>query len=145
MTRIERINKLPIDVDDLVQQSEEEGFNFIRRLQTEWNNNLNRFDRFGEFLLAAYSVEKIIGICGVNVDPYTSKQGVARLRHLYVSPAYRSNDVGSDMVKHCLDNVPGNFKMIRLRVPTPETGRFYEKLGFKSVDDSTAMHVFTCD
>lgn len=143
MIVIEATTDLPSDLGNLVRQSEEEGFNFIRRLKNEWDTSTNRFDGFGEFLLAAYSEEKTIGVCGVNVDPYSSKQGVARLRHLYVAPANRSNCVGSDLVKHCLGNLPSSFNIIRLRVPNAETGRFYERLGFELVDDATATHVFS--
>ena len=140
---IQIITRLPGNIKGLVQESEKEGFAFINRLKTEWEEASNCFDGTGEFLLSASSDNYSMGVCGINVDPYLSDQGVARLRHLYVSPAYRSRSIGSELVRACLNNLSNTTRMVRLRVPEPETGRFYEKLGFKAIRDTTATHIFT--
>ena len=141
---IRKITKLPSDIEKLVRESETEGFAFVRRLQHEWEEAVNRFDSVGEFLFLASCSNQSIGICGVNADPYLSDISVFRLRHLYVLRAYRSQYVGSSLVRACLENLHDTTSLIRLRVPEIDTGRFYEKLGFKAVNDTTATHVFRC-
>lgn len=145
MLLVKRITVLPPDLGELVQQSEAEGFAFVRRLESEWNNDSNHFDRVGEFLLAAYLNNKVVGICGLNIDPYVTDPHIARLRHLYVSPAHRSDGLGSILVRQCLENLNPTFKKLRLRVPDRATGKFYEKLGFVAIDDATATHVIDTD
>lgn len=140
MIRIEVIVAIPADFDNLVQQSEAEGFGFVRRLKNDWKAGKNRFNRSGEFLLAARDDGQPIGICGINIDPYTTERGVARLRHLYVLPAYRSTGIGSRIVKQCVGNLHPAFRLVRLRVPNAATGRFYEKLGFRAIDDESTTH-----
>jgi len=115
--KIRKTTNLPDDIEDLVRESEKEGFAFISRLQTEWIEAENRFDDVGEFLLLASSAGRSIGVCGVNIDPYLSDLSVARLRHLYVSPAYRSRSIGSDLVRTCLENLSDTTRIVRLRVP----------------------------
>ena len=141
MFRVERVTVLPPDFGNLVRESEAEGFAFVRRLESEWKDGSNGFDRVGEFLLAAYCSNKIVGICGLNIDPYVADPDVARLRHLYVSPAHRSDGLGSILVSQCLEHLDSKFKRLRLRVPDRATGEFYEKLGFLAVEDATASHV----
>jgi len=136
--------ELPGNIEDLARESVNEGFGFINRLKTEWVEAINRFDDTGEFLLSASLADMSVGVCGINIDPYLSDQSVARLRHLYVSPVYRYRSVGSDLVRACLGNLSENTRVVRLRVPDKNTGQFYEKLGFKEIDDTTATHIFRC-
>lgn len=139
---IKVITKLPSDIDVLVRESELEGFAFVNRLKTEWEEKSNRFDAVGEFLLLATTLDQSVGICGLNIDPYLSDPSFFRLRHLYVLKAYRSRSIGSDLVRTCLENLSSTTKGVRLRVPEKSTGCFYEKLGFKTVEDFTATHIF---
>lgn len=138
--KILQISILPYDFAELIRASELEGFTFIKRLSTEWANSANRFDGAGEFLLASSSGDKTIGICGINIDPYLSDSTVARLRHLYVLPAFRSKRVGSDLVCECLGRSKLCFNSVRLRVPDIRTGVFYENLGFEAISDASATH-----
>ena len=141
MAIIEPITALPTDFSNLVRQSEKEGYAFVRRLVDKWNTGENQFDCIGECLLAAYDSNSTIGICGINIDPYTTQTGVARLRHLYVAPAYRSQGLGSHLVKRCLGNLHNTVEIVRLRVPDKATGLFYEKLGFSAIEGATATHI----
>lgn len=47
------------------------GFNLLRRLEKNWMNRQNRLDKAGENLLGFYADELLIGVCGLNQDPYT--------------------------------------------------------------------------
>lgn len=69
---------------------------FLRRLSDEWKSGANRFEQVGEILLGAKCNERLIGVCGLNVDPYVRSPGVGRLRHLYVSPHTRQAGLGRE-------------------------------------------------
>lgn len=141
MLVIQRVAAIPPGINTLVWQSAYEGFYFLHRLENQWRSGVNRFDLDGEFLLAARRSDKITGVCGVNIDPYIPLQDVARIRHLYVSPPDRLFGIGSELVNQCLDKLHCRFNSVRLRTPNVETGKFYEKLGFKQVNDATATHI----
>jgi len=138
--QIRSINQLPAGFVELVKHSDLEGFNFLTRMQNEWADKTNRFTKPGECLLVAEYEKATIGVCGVNIDPYTSDIRVARLRHLYVRPDCRQNGVGSKLVIECLQRMPNSISTMRLRVPNSTAGRFYEKLGFLPVASEHATH-----
>ncbi len=60
----------PDDFDDAIAQSVNSGFKAIQRLANNWLSGENRFDRQGEALFVAKESDRIIGICGLNIDPY---------------------------------------------------------------------------
>src|SRR2546426_214353 len=92
---VERLSDLPAElIDALVAESEQAGWRFMRRLAEEWASGANRFNGAGEAFFAALIGGRVIGVCGLNVDPYTVAQGVGRVRHLYVLSAYRRPRVG---------------------------------------------------
>ena len=138
--RIDKVTTLPLQLSLLVAHSEIEGFSFVRRLVNEWFEGSNQFNSDGEFLLAAQVQNQCVGVCGVNIDPYTENKGIARLRHLYVLQAYRSSGVGTLLVRECIKRLDPGFTELRLRVPNVATGRFYEKLGFIGIDNHRASH-----
>lgn len=137
---IEKFDHLPQDIIQLVDASEKEGFVFVRRFVDEWVSGENIFDKPGEFIVGAYDANSIIGICGVNKDPYTALSGVARLRHLYVDIDYRDNGIGRQLVRYCLRKASMYFQTIRLRSASSNTDQFYKSAGFKLVSESTATH-----
>lgn len=116
--------------DDLVAESEQAGYRFVRRLAEEWTSGANRFDRPGEALFAALIDGRVIGICGLNVDPYTATEGVGRVRHLYVLSAYRRLGVGRQLVSRVVEAANGRFDKLRLSTQNPAAAQLYERLGF---------------
>ena len=61
LVEIRSITKLPGNIEDLIHESEKEGFTFISRLKTEWEKAENRFDDIGEFLLSASCADHTLG------------------------------------------------------------------------------------
>ncbi len=111
---IERISDLTAgQVAALVAESEAQGSRFVRRLAEEWASGANRFDRPGEALFVARDEERIVGVGGLNIDPYTTEPTVGRVRHLYVLTAYRRLGIGRRIVEEII-----------------EAARLYERLGF---------------
>jgi GNAT superfamily N-acetyltransferase len=59
----------------------------------------NRFNKRGEAIFAASAAGALIGVCGLNVDPYASDPRVGRVRHLYVLSGFRQLGVGRQLVE----------------------------------------------
>src|SRR5206468_13009060 len=91
----------------------------------------NRLGRPGEALFAARMDGRLIGACGLNVDPYTPAPGVGRVRHLYVLTDYRRLGVGRRLVEQVLDAASGRFERLRLSTQNPAAAQLYEQLGFE--------------
>ena len=129
---IERLSDLSSDrVGPLVAESEQAGWRFVRRLAEEWAGGRNRFDRPGEALFAGLIDGRMIGVCGLNVDPYAAEGRVGRVRHLYVLSAYRQHGVGRQLVGEIIATARGAFDTLRLRTENPAAARLYERLGFR--------------
>ena len=130
---VTRLEELPPDrLADLVAESEREGFAFVRRLVDEWESGDNRFDRPGEALFAAVDDGRVVGVCGLNIDPYLPGGRVGRVRHLYVAAAFRRRGIGAGLVAAVIRAARGTFDRLRLRTESESAVRFYESLGFRS-------------
>jgi ribosomal protein S18 acetylase RimI-like enzyme len=121
----------PDCVAPLVADSERAGLRLVRRLATEWTSGENRFDRPGEALFVAIQAQRVIGVCGLNVDPYTPAPGVGRVRHLYVLTSCRRLGVGRRLVEAVVTAATGRFDVLRLRTNNPAAARLYEAIGFE--------------
>lgn len=95
---------------------------------------MNRFDRLGETLLVAESAGRVVGVCGLNVDPYAARPGIGRVRHLYVLIADRRRGTGARLVGAIMESARGHFATLRLRTNNPAAARLYERLGFARAD-----------
>ena len=70
--------------------SADAGFRFLDRLVNEYKNGTNNFNKPSEALYGVYTHEGIlIGIGGLNIDPYTKGQKVGRVRRFYISKKIR--------------------------------------------------------
>ncbi len=140
---IERLRGAPADcLEILIAESEQQGLRFVRRLAEEWASGANRFDRPGEVLLVATVDGQVVGVCGLNVDPYAAEPKVGRVRHLYVLLAHRRLGVGEQLVAAVIAAARGRFVGLHLRTGNPAAARLYERLGFRRrVDRDDCTHV----
>jgi GNAT superfamily N-acetyltransferase len=141
---IERLQDLPVDVmGAFVTESERAGSRFVRRLIDEWVSGANRFDRPGEALFAARVDGRLVGVCGLNVDPYSVEARVGRVRHLYVLSALRRLGVGRQLVAEVVAAARGRFDVLRLSTGNEPAVRLYEALGFRPAGNAVrgATHV----
>jgi len=141
-TLIERLTESPTDsLAALIAESEQGGLRFVRRLAEEWASGINRFDRPGEALFVARLAGQVVGVCGLNVDPYATEQSVGRVRHLYVLSAYRRLGIGRQLVTEIIETARGRFESLHLRTNNPAAAQLYEKLGFRRCVDADFTHV----
>ena len=132
---IERLWELvPEHLAALIAESEASGLTFVRRLADEWASGFNRFDRPGEALFAARDAADVVGIGGLNIDPYAGDVSIGRVRHLYVRSAYRRRGIGERLVTVIVDAASGRFRMLRLSTFNVDAARLYERMGFHDPD-----------
>jgi GNAT superfamily N-acetyltransferase len=81
---------------------------------------------------------RVIGVCGLNVDPYAGIPRVGRVRHLYVLTAHRRGGVGRSLVEAVVDAAGDRFDELRLRTQNPAAARLYERLGFAACTAAAA-------
>jgi GNAT superfamily N-acetyltransferase len=132
---VARLCDLPAEFDLLVAESEREGWRLLRRLADEWAAGSNRFDRPGEALFAARVGNALVGLCGLNADPYSAEPTVGRVRRLYVRNAFRRRGIGACLVEAVIQLARPRFQSLRARTENPDAGRLYERLGFSVVVD----------
>lgn len=112
----------------------------VRRLWKEWKNGGNRFALPGEALFGAFAEGALVGVCGLNRDPYGGRPDVGRLRHLYVHRDHRDRGVGRLLVQRVFQAAQPHFALLELRTISPEAAAFYRHLGFAEVSRTFATH-----
>ncbi|PWW03058.1 GNAT family N-acetyltransferase [Mangrovibacter plantisponsor] len=118
---------------ELCAASQTEGFAMLMRLEQHWQDGSNRFNKPGEILLAAWSGNELAGIGGLNRCPFDTHPQAARLRHLYISQAFRRQKVGLALV-NALEAHAKLAGFHHLNTHAPETAfAFYQSLGFLPV------------
>lgn len=61
-----------------------QNLNMLGRLAENWQSGINRFNAPGEKLLGAFAFGQLVGVCGLNVDPF-SQQPRAGASAIYIS------------------------------------------------------------
>jgi GNAT superfamily N-acetyltransferase len=141
MIAIARITNLEVNtLQHLRAESSREGFKFVERLCAEWASGDNRFNAPGEALFVAVSSDQVVGLCGLNRDPYAHDPHVGRIRRLYVVPAYRRQGVGRALLESAVAHAAGHFSVLRAR--TDAADQFYTAHGFRRLAaDAEATHI----
>lgn len=122
----------PEAMSHLLLESLSQGFRFVERLMRDYQSGLNRFDQPGEILLTASVQGGIVGIGGLNRDPYFNDSRVGRLRHLYVESAWRRHSVGRLLVTELIHQASQQYHLLTLRTDTLAANEFYQNLGFRT-------------
>jgi GNAT superfamily N-acetyltransferase len=131
---VRRIDALPAGLEALERAARAEGFDFLDRGRREWDDGTNRYALPGEALFAAFLGPRLVGIAGLNADPYLASDprqpATGRLRHLYVLPEARRAGIGRALVAAVWNAAAPTFARVRLRTTNPVADRFYVALGF---------------
>jgi len=132
-------------IEPLVDESQREGFEFVRRTIDDWKSGANRFSRTGEGLWGLVCGAELIGIGGLSVDPYVKNADTGRVRHLYISKAYRRKRCATLLMKTIIGQAQLYFRVLRLFTANPAAAAFYEQLGFEHLPGNKVSHVLTFD
>ncbi len=124
----------------LAAAASSEGFDFLDRMQDEWESGKNRFSAPGEYLVGITQGDMLIAVGGLNKDPYAIEATTGRLRHIYVSAAHRRRGIGRALVDTLLSQAGSYFHRVRLRTKNAEAAAFYEHYGFSQVREPDATH-----
>lgn len=130
-------------IESLVGESKREGFEFVQRTIDDWNSGVNRFSLTGEGLWGLVSGAELIGIGGLNIDPYVEDADTGRVRHLYIRPAYRRKGCAALLMNTIIEQAQLHFHILRLFTANPAAAAFYEQLGFEPLPGHKVSHVLT--
>jgi GNAT superfamily N-acetyltransferase len=128
--KIKEIDLNKTDITDLVNESLSEGHRHISRLLEDYKSGRNRFSEEGEVLFAAYLKDQIIGICGLNKDPYLNDNSIGRVRRLYVLKSFRQHGIGRRLMDTVIQVAKRHYTVIVLNTDNPVADKFYRSLGF---------------
>ncbi len=137
---VARVTGHHVDLGLLPAAAAAEGHSFVDRTLNEWHGGTNRFDRPGEGFFLATNSDDVVGMCGLNVDPFLDDDFVGRIRHLYVLSSARRGGVGTTLVTACLELAAAKFDRVRLRTFDTQAAAFYIALGFREVSEPDATH-----
>jgi GNAT superfamily N-acetyltransferase len=140
---LQYVSDRPPDLEELPTASLQEGNSLVHTTLDDWEDGANRFDQPGEAFLLAMLDDAIVGICGLNIDPYSDDPKLSRIRHLYVLPDHRRQHVGRRLVEACLARAEDVFDRVRLRTFDSVAAQFYESIGFEEYDEEHATHSIT--
>lgn len=112
----------------LMAESEHEGHRMLARFEGNWRSG-HRFDRPGEVILGAWRGDRLVGICGRNIDPYDAGPRAGRVRHLYVSAGERRRGTGRQLLGTVISGASAWFDFLNTNAPR-EAFAFYVRLGF---------------
>jgi GNAT superfamily N-acetyltransferase len=138
------LDELPLDdLQPLLAESQEQGFEFVDRLAAEYVAGINQFQRPGEVLFGVYWGQQLIAIGGLNRDPYSQEEDVGRVRHVYVLSAWRNQGIGKQLVERIIGEARPHFRILTLRTFSQQAAYFYEALGFRTAPgiDNATHHV----
>lgn len=124
----------------LIEESQADGIRFVNKLWRFHEDGSNRFDQPGEGLWFAHLGDQVVGLAGLNRDPYLSDPTVGRLRHLYVARHLRGQGLGQALLRTVVKAAQAHFATLTLRALDPAAARFYRRFGFHedgSFDQST--------
>ena len=144
---IKQIGNLPEDIrSELSRTAAEEGFRPIRWLIEDWEDETNRFSLPGEALYEVRDGNRLVGICGLNRDPFSKREKIGRLRRLYVLPEFRRKGVGRQLVLKVIEDAVGQFEFIRLMTLDDRSAQFFEAVGFHAVEgEERVSHIIAVD
>lgn len=142
MLQVQKTLDLPVhELAEILAESKMAGFRMIDRLINDWMTGVNRFDYPGEALFTAWQNDRIVGICGLNCDPYSDLSKTARVRHLYVMQDNRRQGVGRRLVHQVIQTAVLNFERLHVRTTDVIAAQFYQSLGFAPCNNEFVTHV----
>ena len=117
-------------VSKLIQESEREGYRFVSRLASEYEDGTHRFSEQGEAIYGAWEEDELVAIGGLYRNSASKAENSARLFRFYTLPEHRRKGVGSELLKAISENAKGHFKEITTKTEAGNVDSFYRANGF---------------
>lgn len=128
---VKRISDLKeVDVSKLIQESEKEGYRFVSRLASEYEDGTNRFSEPGEALYGVWNEKELVSIGGLNRNSTSADDNSARLYRSYTLPDHRRKGIGSELIKAIKGHANGQFSEITTKTESAKADAFYRANGF---------------
>lgn len=140
--KIKTLKLLPPSLEILAHEASSEDFHFLFTLIDEWRAGKS-FNKEGELLLGAFDNDKLVGIAGINQDPYLADPSIGRVRRFYISKDYRRKGVGKQLLTQIIEHGKTNFTKLTLRTETDRGAAFYEDSGFRKSELKDCSHEMT--
>lgn len=134
------VTSIDAELERLAVAARADGHANIDLLVNEFRSGMNQFSRPGEALLGAFTEGQLIGIGGLNIDPYEQHSNAGRIRRLYVHPNWRGAGIGAVIVAKIESLALGRFPVIQLFTESAQAGRFYEGLGYSRQSRAKVSH-----
>jgi N-acetylglutamate synthase-like GNAT family acetyltransferase len=132
------------DIETVRYESDKEGYNHISRLIAEYNTGENRFDNTGEKLVGFVLDDKVVAVCGLNIEPTNNNLG--RMRRLYVLSKCRHRGIGTELVKYLIKHAEQYFQSVVVNIGDLSVYDFYKSIGFKPVmNNYSYTHILILD
>ena len=141
--KIRKTDKISvIELKLLIEDSRNQGILIVQRLVNNWISKTNCFNQQGEVLLMAKDDDGLVGLCGLNIDPYYRVSGLGRVRHLYVLSSKRRQGIGGQLIKQIFQHARPHFDLLNLRTNNVEADKFYLAQGFqRSYERPECTHI----
>lgn len=140
--RIIEITDSTIDMlQPLADESTADGDTFIQKTIDEWKNGTNTFSKEGEKLWGMVIDDRLIGVGGLNRDPYSDNPAMGRVRHVYIAKEYRGKGLSKILMKLIIERAKEYFSSLRLATGNPIAAALYESLGFEKIDEYKGTHI----
>lgn len=81
-----------------------------------------------------YEQERLIGMGGININPYYNQLEIGRIRHVYVHLGHRRTGIGRALVTRIESGASVHFDSLQLYTSQLRAARFYESLGYLAVN-----------
>ena len=130
---LSRVAVLPAQINVLAALACAEGHGHVDRLIQDFASGNNRFDGRGEALFVATINRQLVGVGGVNQDPYDERSGAGRVRRVYVHPRWRRRGIAARLMACIEAHACHHFEWLNLFTSSPSAGEFYLSLGFQAV------------
>ena len=128
-----------INLEELLSFSKNENYKLIFKLISDYKSGINRFDKNGEILVCYKENNKILGICGLNIEPQSELINTARIRRLYILPKFRKKQIGKKLVHYLLEYAKNYFNKVTTNIGDLNISNFYISCGFNQVDNISGI------
>lgn len=130
MIRVERMARLPLDVQTLREEADRDGIRNMGLLIAEWASGFECFDQPGEALFAAFEGDRLIGIGGVTVE---RDAPAVRMRRIYVLRGWRKQGAGRALAAVMMAQGFENADLLTSNARPPGAAEFWDAMGFARV------------